>query len=232
MSVADAVQRVQALIDTHERTWNRAPGSTALLAVGKRKPAGDLRAAIDAGLRRFGENYLDEAVGKIDEIGRCAPDGSALEWHYIGAIQSRKSAGIAERFDWVHGVDRLKVASKLSGRRVQTHDEPLSVCLQVNPDGEAGKAGVAPEALEELAGEVAALPGLVLRGVMSIPAPRERFDDQREVFARLHELQRALARHHPSVDTLSCGMSGDLEAAIAEGSTLVRVGTALFGARE
>jgi len=232
VSVRTALPQVQAQIRAHERTWGREPDSVRLLAVGKKKPVHDLREAIDAGQRHFGENYLDEASGKIEAIGRSAPDGSGLQWHYIGAIQSRKAADIAERFDWVHSVDRLKVANKLSQRRRQTHDEPLSVCLQVNPDGEASKAGVLPAELDELADAVARLPGLRLRGIMAIPAPRAAFEEQRAVFATLHALQRSLAERHPDVDTLSCGMSADLEAAIAEGATLVRVGTALFGARD
>jgi len=232
VSVAEALQRVQASIRAHELTWDREPDSVRLLAVGKKKPVDDLRAAIDAGQRLFGENYLDEADEKIEAIGRHAPDGSALEWHYIGAIQSRKAGRIAERFDWVHSVDRLKVANKLSQHRLQTHDRPLSICLQVNPDGETSKAGVAPAELDELADAVAQLPGLRLRGIMAIPAPRAEFEAQREVFRSLHELQLTLAARHPTVDTLSCGMSADLEAAIAEGATLVRVGTALFGTRD
>lgn len=231
MSVPAALARVRDDIARLEADYGRAPGSVALLAVGKTKPVDDLAAAIQAGQRRFGENYVDEALGKIATLGHTAPDGSALEWHFIGAIQSRKCSDIADHFDWAHGVDRMKTATRLSQRIVDNGRSPLSVCVQVNSDEEASKAGVALDELDALADEVAALPGLVLRGLMAIPAPRESLAEQRAVFATLHERFAELARRHASIDTLSCGMSGDLEAAIAEGATMVRIGTAVFGAR-
>ena len=234
--VARALDAVRGEIRRHERVHGREPGSVRLLAVSKTKPVAALLAAIAAGQRRFGENYPDEAVAKIDAIGRVAPDGEPLEWHFIGAVQSRKCRLLAERFDWVQGVDRDKVVARLADAREallgrEPAAGPLNVCLQVNLDGEAAKAGAPPEAIEALAGAVAARPSLRLRGLMAIPAPREGLDAQRVPFARLAGMQAALAPAHPGLDTLSCGMSADLEAAIAEGATMVRVGTAVFGAR-
>ena len=234
--VAAALDSVRADIARHERAHGRDSGSVALLAVSKTKPVEAIAAAIGAGQRRFGENYADEAVAKIDALGRTAPDGEPLEWHFIGQVQSRKCRLLAERFDWVQGVDRERVVSRLADAREALLERepgagPLNVCLQVNLDGEDTKGGVAPGGLEALADAVAARPSLRLRGLMAIPAPREGLAAQREPFARLAELRAALARTHPDLDTLSCGMSADLEAAVAEGATMVRVGTAVFGAR-
>ncbi len=223
---------VQASIRELEQRYGRASGDVTLLAVSKTKPVGDIRAAMAAGQRSFGENYVDEAITKIHEIGRNAEDGSPLSWHFIGAIQSRKARDIATHFDWAHGVDRAKVAERLSRARVEAALPPLDICLQVALDDEPGKAGVAPEDLAELAQLASALPGLRLRGLMAIPAPRTELERQRDVFAHLASLLKDLATLYTSMDTLSCGMSGDLEAAIAEGATLVRVGTAIFGARD
>ena len=227
---------VRAEIARHERAHGREPGSVRLLAVSKTKPAAAIAAAIAAGQRRFGENYADEAVAKIDALGRTAPDGGPLEWHFVGAVQSRKCRLLAERFDWVQGVDRDKLVARLADARdalLQGDPDagPLNVCVQVNLDAEASKAGAAPDAVEALAQRIAERPALALRGLMAIPAPREGLAAQRAAFGRLAALRAALARAHPGLDTLSCGMSADLEAAIAEGATMVRVGTAIFGAR-
>ncbi|MCP1724003.1 pyridoxal phosphate enzyme (YggS family) [Pseudomonas citronellolis] len=189
----------------------------------KTKPAADIREAHAAGLDDFGENYLQEALGKQVELADLA-----LTWHFIGPIQSNKTRPIAEHFHWVHSVDRLKVAERLSAQR-PAHLPPLNVCLQVNVSGEASKSGCAPEELPALARAVAALPNLKLRGLMAIPEPTEDVAAQRAAFARLRELLTAL---NLGLDTLSMGMSHDLEAAIAEGATWVRIGTALFGARD
>lgn len=208
---------------------SRDPESVQLLAVSKKKPLADIEAAWVAGQHAFGENYVDEALEKIQTWRSAHPDWRA-EWHFIGSIQSRKAAAIATHFDWAHSVDRLKVAQKLSQHR-PAELPPLSVCLQVNLDEEASKSGVPANQVLELANQVAELPQLRLRGLMSIPAPREGFDAQRAVFRELADLLNTLKESHPALDTLSMGMSADLDAAIAEGATLVRVGTAIFGAR-
>ncbi|GBL57934.1 hypothetical protein PCLA_08r0426 [Pseudomonas citronellolis] len=189
----------------------------------KTKPAADIREAHAAGLDDFGENYLQEALGKQVELADLA-----LTWHFIGPIQSNKTRPIAEHFHWVHSVDRLKVAERLSAQR-PADLPPLNVCLQVNVSGEDSKSGCAPGELPALARAVAALPNLKLRGLMAIPEPTEDVAAQRAAFARLRELLSAL---NLGLDTLSMGMSHDLEAAVAEGATWVRIGTALFGARD
>lgn len=223
--VAAALARVQAEIHAAETHFGRAPGSVQLLAVSKTKPLEDIRAAIAAGQRAFGENYVDEAVGKIEALR-----DKSVEWHYIGAIQSNKTRLLASQFDWVHGVDREKIARRLSEQR-PTDLPPLNLCLQVNIDGESSKAGVAPDALPALADAIDGLPGIALRGLMVIPAPQADFERQRASLSRVRALFEQLRASHPDMDTLSMGMSGDMQAAIAEGSTMVRIGTAIFGAR-
>ncbi|WP_088921700.1 YggS family pyridoxal phosphate-dependent enzyme [Granulosicoccus antarcticus] len=225
LAVASALETVRQDISTHAQHYGRTAQSIQLLAVSKRKPVSAIREAIDAGQRAFGENYLDEAVEKILSI-----DDAELQWHFIGAIQSRKTASIAEHFHWAHGVDRLKVAQRLSDQRPAS-SAPLNICLQVNIDNETGKAGASFADIRQLAADCAVLPGIVLRGLMAIPAPRTELSEQRQAFARLRECLNSLQSEHPGMDTLSMGMSGDLEAAIAEGATIVRVGTAIFGAR-
>jgi pyridoxal phosphate enzyme (YggS family) len=198
-----------------------------LLAVSKTQPADAVRAAFAAGHRAFGENYVQEA---LDKIAALADLRAQLEWHLIGPLQSNKTRAVAEAFDWVHSVDRLKVAQRLSQQRPPTLP-PLQLCLQVNVSGEESKSGLAPAELPEVARAVAALPQLRLRGLMSIPAPAQGFEAQRAAHRALRELLEALNAQGLALDTLSMGMSDDLEAAIAEGSTIVRVGTAVFGAR-
>lgn len=202
--------------------YQRQPESVRILAVSKTRSAKEVREAAALGLRAFGENYLQEARDKMEQLRDLA-----LEWHFIGPIQSNKTRPIAEAFDWVHSVDREKVARRLSEQRPASMS-PLQICLQVNVSGEASKAGVSPEALPELARTVAELPHLQLRGLMAIPAATEDPGAQRRAFAALRHCLEGLP---PGLDTLSMGMSGDLEAAIAEGSTLVRIGTDLFGPR-
>jgi len=204
---------------------SRDPDSIKLLAVSKTKPATQIMAAIDAGQVAFGENYPDEAIEKIGQL--AATD---CEWHFIGAIQSRKAPAIARHFSWVHSIDRLKVARKLSEHRPPDMQD-LQCCLQINIDNESSKSGVLPEQVFELAAQCSELPRLQLRGLMALPAQQNDFEHQRMAFARLRELQTTLKKTYPEFDTLSMGMSGDLEAAIAEGATVVRVGTAIFGAR-
>ena len=193
------------------------------MAVSKTRPASAIRDAWAAGLTHIGENYLQEALDKIDQL-----QDLPLVWHFIGPIQSNKTRAIAEHFDWVHSVDRLKIAQRLSEQR-PAQLPPLNICLQVNISGEASKSGVTPAELPQLADAVAALPNLQLRGLMAIPAPAADSAGRR---APLQALREAMANLDLPLDTLSMGMSDDLDEAIAEGSTLVRIGTALFGARD
>jgi len=186
-----------------------------------------VREAYDAGLRDFGENYVQEALAKIAAL---APLRGEIAWHLIGPLQSNKTREVAANFDWVHSVDRLKLAQRLSEQR-PAHLPPLQVCLQVNISGEASKSGVAPGEAAALAHAVAALPRLRLRGLMAIPEPAGDFEAQRAPHRALRELMNALQAQGLALDTLSMGMSADLEAAVAEGATWVRVGTAIFGAR-
>lgn len=224
--VGNALVEVRRRIRDAERRFEREPDSVALLAVSKKKPVAMLRAAIEAGQHAFGENYPDEGIEKIEALAN-----ESLEWHFVGSIQSRQTAGLAEHFDWVHGVDREKVARRLSEQRPEGR-VPLNVCLQVNIDDEDSKSGVAPGELAALADYCASLPGIALRGLMCIPAPRDDHVAQRQICREIAALYRELRERHPTMDTLSMGMTDDLEAAVAEGSTLVRVGTAIFGARD
>ncbi|WP_456268346.1 YggS family pyridoxal phosphate-dependent enzyme [Kushneria sp. AK178] len=214
----------QALSNAH-----REANSAALLAVSKTKPAAMLREAHEAGQRLFGENYLQEALEKQHSLA----DLEDIEWHYIGALQSNKTREVAEHFSWVHTVDRERIARRLSEAR-PTALEPLNVCLQVNISREVSKSGVTPEGLPALAGQVLALPNLRLRGLMSIPAISDDPAQQRAPHAALRQLFEQLIERYPDapLDTLSMGMSGDLEAAVDEGATLLRLGTAIFGSRD
>lgn len=224
-TISANLQAVTARIHAAARNCGRSPDKIRLLAVSKTWPASCVIAAADSGQRAFGENYVQEGVDKIREVGR--PD---LEWHFIGPLQSNKSRPVAESFAWVHSVDRLKVAERLSRQRPE-HLPPLQVCLQVNISNESTKSGLAPEDALPLALEIARLPRLTLRGLMAIPEPAADFEQQRRSFRRLRELFEILNREGLALDTLSMGMSNDIEAAIAEGATLVRVGTAIFGER-
>jgi pyridoxal phosphate enzyme (YggS family) len=201
--------------------------SVTLLTVSKTFGAAAVRQAVDAGETRFGENYVQEALDKIDELADLRP---RIEWHLIGPLQSNKTRAVAEAFDWVHSVDRLKIAQRLSEQRPAALP-PLNICLQVNVDGEASKSGIAPDEVPALAAEVAKLPRLRLRGLMSIPEPSADVTRQREQHRQVRDLLVRLQGQGLSLDTLSMGMSADLEAAIAEGATLVRIGTAIFGGR-
>jgi pyridoxal phosphate enzyme (YggS family) len=224
-SIAENLAHVHAQIDAACRAAGRAPGSVRLLAVSKTWGPEAVRAAHAAGQTAFGENYIQEAVDKI-----VALEDLPLEWHCIGPIQSNKTRLVAEHFDWVHSVDRLKIAQRLSEQRPD-HLPPLQVCIQVNVDGGETKSGVSPQALPALALAVAALPRLQLRGLMTIPEPAETDTQMRAVHAQSHALFESLRQQGLPLDTLSMGMSADLSAAIAEGSTVVRVGTAIFGRR-
>lgn len=221
-TIANNIAKVATRIREAAQAVARDPDEVRLLAVSKTQPAEAIRLACDAGLQDFGENYLQEALEKQASLSDLS-----VTWHFIGPIQSNKTKLIAEHFDWVHSVDRLKIAQRLSDQR-PAHLPALNVCLQVNVSGEASKSGCDPQAVYPLAHAIAALPRLRLRGLMTIPEPTEDPAEQRAAFARLRQLQNRLDLE---LDTLSMGMSQDLEAAIAEGATWVRVGTALFGAR-
>ena len=224
-SISERLQAIRTGIRQAESAAGRAPDSVQLLAVSKTKPATDIREAYAAGQRLFGENYVQEALGKMEELTDLA-----LEWHFIGPIQSNKTRPIAEHFDWVHGIDRLKIAQRLDDARPD-HLPPLNVCIEVNVSGEDSKEGVAPEEVASLAAAIVQLPRLRLRGLMTIPAPTHDPSLQQLPFRRMRELQGSLLAHGYPLDTLSMGMSEDYPAAIAEGATIVRVGTAIFGAR-
>jgi pyridoxal phosphate enzyme (YggS family) len=227
MSVAQHLEEVRQRIAKAARDASRDAACVKLLAVSKTFPANDVRAAFDAGQRAFGENYVQEGTAKIAELADLR---SEIEWHFIGPLQSNKTKLVAEQFDWVHSIDRLKIAERLSAQRPEG-TPALNVCIQVNVSGEASKSGVEPEEAVALAHAVAALPGLRLRGLMAIPEPTETLDAQRQPHARLRELMNTLRNDGLDLDTLSMGMSADLEAAVLEGATMVRIGTAIFGAR-
>ncbi|TYL48928.1 YggS family pyridoxal phosphate-dependent enzyme [Marinomonas sp. IMCC 4694] len=210
-----------------EQEHHREAGCVRLLAVSKTKPLSALVAAYQAGHRAFGENYVQEAVEKSQALSHLAD----IEWHFIGPIQSNKSRLIAESMDWVHSIDREKIARRLSEQRPKGL-APINVCIQVNISGEATKAGVALSELASMVALIDALPNLQLRGLMAIPAPQDSFDAQCVVYQPLMHAFVELSQSDSMIDTLSIGMSGDLPAAIASGSTMVRVGTALFGARD
>ena len=226
-TIADNIAQVAERIRNACQAVQRDPHSVQLLAVSKTKPAAALREAHAAGLRDFGENYLQEALGKQQELADLP-----LSWHFIGPIQSNKTRAIAEHFDWVHSVDRLKIAQRLSEQR-PAELPPLNICIQVNVSGEASKSGCAPADLPALASAIGALPRLQLRGLMAIPEPTEDRAAQDAAFAAVQRLNNDLRDSlNLPLDTLSMGMSHDLEAAIAQGAIWVRIGTALFGARD
>ena len=226
-SIAGKLQQVSERIASACAAAQRPVQSVTLLAVSKTFGSDAVREAHAAGQHAFGENYVQEALAKIDALADLR---GVIEWHLIGPLQSNKTREVAAHFDWVHSVDRLKLAERLSAQR-PANLAPLQVCLQVNVSGEASKSGVAPAELPALAQAVAALPGLRLRGLMSIPEPIADFAAQRVPHRRLRELFDALRRDGLALDTLSMGMSADLEAAVTEGATIVRVGTAVFGQR-
>jgi len=226
--LARHLNEVRQRIAQAETAASRDASSVALLAVSKTFPAEDVRAVFEAGQRAFGENYVQEAVAKIAALADLRDQ---VQWHFIGPLQSNKTKVVAENFDWVHSVDRLKIAERLSEQRPENM-AALNVCLQVNVSGEASKSGVAPAEALALARRIAALPRLRLRGLMAIPEAAESLDEQRAPHRRLRELMESLRADGLELDTLSIGMSADLEAAILEGSTMVRIGTAIFGARD
>lgn len=224
-SLAESFEIVRQQIADDCAKSARAADSVALLAVSKTRSADEVRAAADTGQTAFGENYLQEALEKIEVLNDLG-----LEWHFIGPIQSNKTRPIAENFAWVHSVDRLKIAQRLSSQRPH-YATDLNICLQVNISAEEQKAGCSIAELPQLAGEIAALPKICLRGLMVIPEATDDIELLRSRFRETADLLKQLQPDIPTLDTLSMGMSGDLDAAIAEGATIVRVGTALFGPR-
>ena len=220
-------QSRQSVLDQIQQGCERVqrdPASVQLLAVSKTHPSQSLREMYQAGQRSFGENYLQEALTKIDEL-----QDLEIEWHFIGHVQRNKTKHLAEKFDWVHGVDRLIIAERLSSQRMDSR-KPLNICIQVNIDGQDSKDGCQPDEVVELVKQISQLPNIRLRGLMVIPAPENSvaFADAKTLFEQV----KSLHARPQDWDTLSMGMSGDLDAAIAAGSTMVRVGTALFGARD
>ena len=220
--LAQGLAHLQETIGEYETRHGRDHGSVTLLAVSKGHPTSAIAGAFAAGQRAFGENYAQEALAKIAKLATLA-----IEWHFIGPLQGNKTAEVAANFSWVHTIDRIRIAERLNNQR-PAHLPPLNVLIQVNISAEASKHGIVAEALPTLAAEVAKLPRLKLRGLMALPAPSANFSAQRAAFALLAKLARDSA---VSMDTLSMGTSDDFEAAIAEGATMIRLGTALFGPR-
>ena len=227
--IAHNLAQVRDKISAAATVCGRSSEEVTLLAVSKTKPASAIAEAIDAGQRMFGENYVQEGVEKIRHFREKST--ADLQWHFIGPLQSNKSRLVAEHFDWCHTVDRLRIASRLSEQR-PAEMPPLNVLIQINISDENSKSGIALEELEQLADQVAMLPGLRLRGLMAIPAPESDYDRQFAVARQMAVAFEALKTRFPTVDTLSLGMTDDMAAAIAAGSTMVRIGTAIFGARD
>lgn len=225
-SIQHNLQHVRERISAAAARCGRDPQEITLLAVSKTKPAGAVEEAFAAGQRCFGENYVQEGVDKVQTLAN-----PALIWHFIGPLQSNKSRLVAENFAWCHTVDRLKIAARLSEQRPVSLP-PLNVLIQINISDEQSKSGIMLEALDGLAERIASLPRLTLRGLMAIPAPERDYDRQLAVCQQMAEAFHRLKKAYPTVDTLSLGMSDDMEAAIAAGSTMVRIGTAIFGARD
>ena len=226
IGVTENFRIIQDLLALAAADAGRAEDRIRLVAVSKKKPAEAILEAYSAGQRDFGENFVQEALDKITAVGR-----DDVIWHFIGHLQANKTKSVAERFQWVHTIDRLKIARRLSEQRPHYAGD-LNVCIEVNIDAEDNKSGLAPTEVPELALAVASLPRLRLRGIMCLPAVRENFAEQRQPFARLRALMESLNKSGLQLDTLSMGMTADYAAAIREGATIVRVGTAIFGARQ
>lgn len=225
-TIASNLETVRQQVQTAVAQAGRPDNAVTVLAVSKTRPAADVQEAYEQGQRDFGENYLQESLEKIEALADLP-----LCWHFIGPIQSNKTRPIAEHFHWVHSVEREKIGKRLAEQR-PAGMAPLNICLQVNISGEASKSGCLPADLPALAAALSQRPELVLRGLMAIPQASDNEAEQRVVFARMQQLLCELQGDHPQMDTLSMGMSGDMTAAIAEGSTMVRIGTAIFGARD
>lgn len=226
MNIAENLARINQQIRQTEAQYQRAVNSVGLIAVSKKKPAADIEAAAAAGQRDFGENYCQEAIEKMQEI-----DNSELTWHFIGPIQSNKTRLIAEHFDWVHTVDRIKIARRLHEAR-PADKPPLNICIQINISGESSKSGISPEQAADFLKAMQDFDRLRVRGLMALPAPASDIEQQRQPFARVQQCLEQLRQIDAGLDTLSIGTTQDMQAAIAEGATLVRIGTAIFGERD
>ncbi|WP_440873017.1 YggS family pyridoxal phosphate-dependent enzyme [Vibrio diabolicus] len=229
-SIQQNIEHITSQIRYDEQKCGRTPESVQLLAVSKTKPVEAILEAYQAGQNAFGENYVQEGVSKVQHFAEHYPD-NRIEWHFIGPIQSNKSRLVAEHFDWVHTIDRTKIAQRLNDQR-PSELKPLQVLIQINTSGEASKSGVTEAEVFELAELISRLPNLTLRGLMSIPANVSDYESQLHEFQKLATLKQTLEAQFPEIDTLSMGMSGDMTAAIEAGSTMVRIGTAIFGARD
>ncbi|ENO1232837.1 YggS family pyridoxal phosphate-dependent enzyme [Vibrio sp. Vb0937] len=229
-SIQQNIEHITSQIRYDEQKCGRTPESVQLLAVSKTKPVEAILEAYQAGQTAFGENYVQEGVSKVQHFTEHYPD-NRIEWHFIGPIQSNKSRLVAEHFDWVHTIDRTKIAQRLNDQR-PSELKPLQVLIQVNTSGETSKSGVTEAEVFELAELISRLPNLTLRGLMSIPANVSDYESQLREFQKLATLKQTLEAQFPEIDTLSMGMSGDMTAAIEAGSTMVRIGTAIFGARD
>ncbi|MGD8119174.1 YggS family pyridoxal phosphate-dependent enzyme [Vibrio sp. TRT 29B02] len=231
-SIQQNIEQITSQIEVAQQKCGRGRDSVQLLAVSKTKPVEAILEAAQAGQVAFGENYVQEGANKVAHFTHHHPELN-LEWHFIGPIQSNKSRHVAESFDWVHTVDRTKIAQRLNDQRPEGL-EPIQVLIQVNTSGEASKSGIDDDEIFALAELISQLPNLTLRGLMSIPANVSDYESQLAAFTQLATLKEKLAHHFPdqNIDTLSMGMSGDMEAAIEAGSTMVRIGTAIFGARD
>ena len=227
-AIATNLQAVRERIAYAARVAGRAPGEIMLLAVSKTKPLADILSAAAAGQSDFGENYAQEGIAKM--LALPVAVDRQLSWHFIGPLQSNKTRLVAENYAWVHSIERLKIAQRLSAQR-PAHLPPMQICVQVNVSGEASKSGCAPQEALELCRAIAALPGLQLRGLMAIPEASDEAAGQRAPFRQLREIYESIRAAGVPLDTLSMGMSHDLEAAVAEGATIVRIGTAIFGER-
>lgn len=226
MDVSENLKKVIDKIQQAEQRFQRSKGSVQLLAVSKKKSSEMIRQAYQAGQRLFAENYLQEALEKQGELRDCD-----IEWHFIGSIQANKTKPIAEHFDWVHSVDRFKIAKRLSDQRPSSMP-PINICVEVNISDEHTKSGVSPKEVLSFLSEVSALESVRVRGLMVIPHVQREFELQKQVFDQVASLQKLMIEDGFQLDTLSMGMSQDFEAAIAAGSTMVRIGTAIFGARD
>lgn len=226
IKIRDKLQIIGTEIEQTSAKFHRAKNSVQLLAVSKHHSIVAIQEAYEAGQKAFGENYVQELVEKAEALSKLN-----IEWHFIGPLQSNKTKQIATTASWVHTIDRFKIAQRLNDQRPENL-QPLSICIQVNISGEASKSGVMPDELAELAHKISILPHLCLRGLMAIPAPMSNVEKQRETFAKMSELKNQLNKQGYKLDTLSMGMSGDMRAAIAEGATIVRIGTAIFGSRD
>ena len=229
-TVQDNLLNIKNEIKKIAKECGRDPNTIQLIAVSKTKPVEQIMEAINAGQLAFGENYVQEGIEKIQYFKKNMPNNDLI-WHFIGPLQSNKSKLVAEHFDWMHTIDRLKIAQRLNDQRPKEMAK-LNVLIQVNISQEASKSGVKPEEVTELVKQIVALPNLNLRGLMAIPEIENDYDKQLNVFTKMQQLLHSLQKDYPFMDTLSMGMSGDMPAAISAGSTMVRIGTAIFGARQ